>query len=320
MSYTALEIVNKALAKIGGAGDQFGGKPFVISLSATDKISSFCNTLYPQIRTQVIIDFALQKCPFKETVKYADLGQEFTQYDEIISDISVGAGPGFAVTITTKVAHEYTTGDTLSLLKVRGTGGIETLNNTAYDITVVDTTSFTLDDTVGDADWVYTEDSGISSYLPEIGGWQYAFDLPDDCIAVAEQLHEAFVSTTTERRSYRFGTMLNSANDGKILVTNDISNIAEDSAFIQYVIDQDETTLFSDALVQCIASLLAAELCPICGKDLKTRQSLLMEYDTIIVPAAKAFNQSQLNNYAKAPVSYLGGRGAVSQIRYTTIR
>jgi len=69
--------------------------------------------------------------------------------------------------------------------------------------------------------------------------------------------------------------------------------------------------LFSDALVECIATLLAAELCPIIGRNLEVRQRLLLEYKELTVPDAKRFNQSQFNNSAKTVPDYSGGRTQV---------
>ncbi len=66
--------------------------------------------------------------------------------------------------------------------------------------------------------------------------------------------------------------------------------------------------MFSPAFEECIATLLAAELCPIVGRDLETRQAILAEYKALTVPEAKNYNQSQYNTYSKAVPNFLGGR------------
>ncbi len=308
MAYTVLQIVNKAGGKIGGFGDQLGGKAFLKNLTGTDKVTLWCNEVYPQVRKQVIIDLALLGCPFRETVKYADLGDDLKANDIVIADISIGVTPLFTVTIETDEAHGFTTGDTVMLFDIEGTNDIDTLNNVLYDITVVTATTFTLDDIVGVSTWTYTEDSGTISEVPEIGGWKYAFNLPSDCIAVSKQLDEIFSSTTKPRQEYQQEVILNADKDGELLLTNNYSNAGGDSAFIEYAIDQETVATFKFALVECIATKLAAELCPILGKNMETRQKVETEYRMISVPNAQAFNQTQQNNSAKVVPDFLGGR------------
>ncbi|MDD5328038.1 MAG: hypothetical protein PHY02_09555 [Phycisphaerae bacterium] len=146
--------------------------------------------------------------------------------------------------------------------------------------------------------------------LPEIGGWEYAFNLPSDCIAVSKLLDEDFTSTTEKRTEYQFETIVNKTNNGRLLLTNDLTNADGTGAFIEYVIDQTNPAAFSKTLKNCIVLLLAAELCPLVGKDPKLRNQLLIEYEQLTKPSAKKYNQSQFNNYAKSkPGDYFGGRG-----------
>lgn len=309
-TYTKLLIVNKAFGKFGGAGDQYGatGMMTQAALDADEeKVAVFTNDVYPQVRRQVIIDLAKAGCPFKESAEYVDLGTELKQYDEVISDIVSSGG---TVTVTTDEEHEFSTGDKICILGVRGTLAMETtLNNSVYTITKVDSTSFTLNSLTGTDSWEYTEDSGIVSYCPETGGYGYAFNLPDDCEFVVRQIDEDFSDIEEKRKEYRFDTIMNRDRDDKLLITNNICNHAGDSAFIEYVHDlEDEESIFSDDFVQCFATLLAAELAPFCGRDMQVRQQMLLEYQQLVRPAAKVFNQSQFNRRAKTVPNYFGGR------------
>ena len=321
MATEAVDIVNMALGKIGGAGDQVDGSAFVSSLSDTDSVSSFCNTAYPQVRKKVIIDLALRDAPFRETAKYADLGADIKALDKDISTIEVGASPTYTITVTTDEDHDLSTGDTVALLKIDGDGGITGLNGTTYTITVTDTDVFTLDDTTGDSDYDHTADSGVVSLSPDVGGWLYVFDLPSECIAVVKQLDETFTNYLKHRTKYRFETALNKDSDGLVLMTNNYTNASGDGAFVQYVIDQDDPTIFCNELIECIATRLAAELCPVVGRSLKTRQEMMMEYLQVKIPEAMAYNLGQFDNRSKPETDYLGGRGEVSQsIPKSTIR
>lgn len=319
MATDSLELINAGFLKLGGAGDQFGNVPFLPNLNGNDDLTLRSIDTYARVRKKTITDLAVRKSPFKETLKYADLGDDLVQDDLDIASIAVGADP-FPVTVTTSEAHGLTTEDTRYITGVRGSGGISALNNTLKTITVVDTTSFTLDETIGTADWSHTGNTGKVSKVPEIGGWTYAFDLPSDCIAVARQLDEAFASSTKNRQEYRFDTILNRARDGKILVTNRLSNSEADSAFIEYCIDQETTTLFSYALEECIICLFAAEICPVSGKDLEVRVALMQEYLQITLPNALAYNGSQSDNMAKQIQSYLSSRGAARNNKTHTQR
>jgi hypothetical protein len=144
--------------------------------------------------------------------------------------------------------------------------------------------------------------------LPEIGGWSYAFVLPSNCLAVSRQIDHDFTTTTGPRQEYRFETIANKDGTGLIFLTNDLTNIDNTSAFIEYVIDVPVSSIFSMPLTNCITLLLGSKLCTPIGKDLKLMASLLQEYEQLAKPNAAAFNRSQLNNSAKTTYDYLGGR------------
>ncbi|MDD5011091.1 MAG: hypothetical protein PHQ00_03100, partial [Phycisphaerae bacterium] len=309
--WTNQKIINKALGKIGGAGNQLGAEPFISDITAQDPITVFAvNTLEVVIR-KAIEDLALRDCPFRESLKYADLGTELHAQDVGIASIAIGVDP-FPITITTATDHNRITGDIVYLTEILGTGGIEDLNNAAYTITVTGDKTFTLDGTAGEG-YVHTASSGIVAYTPEVGGWAYAFALPSDYIAMVAQLQESFNSTTKGRQKYRFETIINRTETGMILLTNDLSNTAGTSAFVQYVIYQDNPAVYSNPLVECVATLLAAELCPMVGKGMDERIKLLQEYQQVNIPEAMKFNTSQYNNLSKFVPNFLGGRGEANQ-------
>ena len=304
---SVLDIVNNSLGKVGGAGDQLDGGAFLPNLDGTDKVTEWVNIKYPTIRKQVIEYFAAMKTPFKETSKFADLGDDLKQDDVAISTVTVGDSPGFTVTVVTQEAHGYTTGDTRFFVDLQGTG-VTVLNGQTKNLTVVDDTTFTLDSTTGAATWDHTEDSGIASKVPEMGPWLYAFTLPGDYLAMVRQTDEFPCTQKGVKTEYQYRVILNIEEDGWIILSNTLSNEQGDSAYVEYVIDQEDTTVFTSALIECIAVLLAAELCPIVGQDMKVRQNLLAEYQNLTVKEAKRAIQSLSNNHSKFVPDYSGGR------------
>ncbi|MDD5010489.1 MAG: hypothetical protein PHQ00_00025 [Phycisphaerae bacterium] len=225
------EIVNYALlSKLGGAGDQSNASGVISDIDdPNDPVAKKCKIMFPFCRQRLITDLAIARCPAKETLKFADLGNQ------------------------------------------ADTGSLET------------------------------------------GDWSYAFNIPKNCLAVIRQVDEDF-DNDYDRQEYRFEEILNANNNGRILLTNDLCNSALDSVFIEYVIDQTNSGLFSPPFKNALAALLAAEIAPMCGKDLKTRQALLVEYNSISLPNCMSFNQSQMNNYAEKKPFFFGGRGEISEV------
>ena len=163
--------------------------------------------------------------------------------------------------------------------------------------------------------------------LPEIGEYQYAFNLPD-CLAVVRQFNENYIATRQSSRGiksnvspieYQWEQVANRAGTGKILLTNTLSNVAGTSAFIEYVIDTPATGGFSEGLIECIATLLASGVCPIVGRDTETSAALLAMYLEVAVPNAMAANQGGFNNTIRPIPDFSGGRsGGVSEVRLPT--
>ena len=222
---TDTDIANIALAKGGGAGDQESGTGIIGSIDGSDRVSARCKLLLPVVRRRVFVDLFDLKAPFKESLRYADLGAE-------------NAAPG------------------------------------------------------------------------EVGGWEYAFNVPKDSLGVFKQINEDFVTTqssiTDRPIEYRFDVKWEDAV--QILLTDTLSNSDEDSAYIRYVFDQKNAGTYSEPLINCIATLLASELAPTIGLTDEKRQTLLAEYKTVCIPEAKKHNLAQYNSFSRTIQNYKGGR------------
>lgn len=233
---TETDICNLALGKIGGASDILSGNAFITDIDGTDKVSSWCKTAFPRVRRRVIIDLAIRECPFRETIRFVDLGSEIA-----------------------------------------------------------------------------------SGETPEIGDWEYAFNLPGDCLAVVRQFEETSIASRTtpvayQTRSavnYQWEEIANKDGNGKILLTDTLSNADEDSAFIEYVTDITAVGAFSEQMVDAIATLLASELCPVVGRDIETRRNMMIEYYEVALPNAQRANQRGFDNTARSVPDLSGGRAKV---------
>ena len=147
----------------------------------------------------------------------------------------------------------------------------------------------------------------------EIGQWQYAFNLPGDFLSMSMQFDESRMSERhNQNYQFRFDVVANAAQDGYILLTNDLSNYndsaQQDSAFIEYAFDLKKTGAWSEGMVDCIATRLAAMLVPIVGKGISVRSLMMQEYKLVAIPFAQSFSQAQSNNSARTITNFLGGR------------
>ena len=230
---TETDLANIALGKIGGAGDALSGNAFISSIDGTDKVSTFCKFSLPRVRRRVIIDLASRDCPFRETIRFADLGSAIDSDD-----------------------------------------------------------------------------------LPEIGQYDYAFNIPSDCLIVIRQFDEGSIATrlkpadyvSKENTDYQWEIIANAEGNGSIILTDTLSNYDGDSAFVEYSIDITSVNSFSEQLIDCIATLLASELCPVIGRDMESRVAMTQEYYQKSIPDAKRVNQKGYNNSARAIDDYKGGR------------
>ena len=316
-----VDLANNAAGKIGGFGDQADGSGQVTAAELTadtTRVAKWVNDKWPVVRKKVIKDFAAMKSPFLETVKYADLGLDLKQYDINITSI---VSSSTVVTITTEDAHGRSTGDTVYLTGIKQDSDediddiegalITSLNGTTVTIdTVPSTTTFTLtSDTAGvDLTWIHEANTGIVSYVPEVGPWQYAFNLPSDYFCLVKQTDESSADEAGVSTKYQCKPILNKDGDGWILLTNSLTNYDGDSAYIEYCIDQETFALYSQGFEEVLAVMLAYELCPLLGRDLETRQVMIAEYQQLTVSEAKRNIQSQYDVNAATPTNYLGGR------------
>lgn len=305
---TAVELCNIALGKFGGAGDQVDPTGQITSLAGPDPVSVWCNSSLPVYRQAAILDMASVGAPFRETLKYANLGDDLKQEDVVIASLS---GDGALVTVVTKEVHGRTTADKVFLFSLQDTGynnGVEALNGTTQTITVVDTLTYTFASTV---QGTYTANTGVSSILPSIGPWYYGFNLPTDMLpgGVIGQIDELTVGVRNNLTSdYRYDVIMNLDGDGWLLVTNNISSQDGLSAFIAYVTDSVAYSMWTPQMVETVAILLAAELCPTVGRSMADRQKILAEYDSFTKQNAKVFTAMMSNNTAKRVDDFSGGR------------
>jgi len=124
-----------------------------------------------------------------------------------------------------------------------------------------------------------------SDDTPEMAEWDYVCDLPDDCLQFIRQTDEQYHKITYDTEV-----------KGDYLFTNTYSNEDGDAVYVEYIVDEDTVTVFSDEVVMAIATKLAAELAPrIIGGEWawKRRLDLLDEYEKLVMPLAKGINRQQ---------------------------
>ncbi len=156
--------------------------------------------------------------------------------------------------------------------------------------------------------------------LPEIGQYKYAFNLPGDYLEMVRQFNENYMSSRSSNGNqvrptpieYKYEVIANKRGNGKILLTDTLSNLANDSAFIEYVIDTKNTGGWTEEFIECVATLLASGVCPVAGKDMETSDALLAKYLEVCIPNAMAANQTEFNNTVHSVKRYDGRSGTIS--------
>lgn len=131
----------------------------------------------------------------------------------------------------------------------------------------------------------YADLGDESSFSGEKAEWDYVFDLPSGCLIVTKQ---------TDELSHKVEWPYE-IKQGQ-LFTNVLSNEDGDSAYIEYVTNETDGDVFSEEVINAIATLMAADLTPrITGGEWgwKRRQELLNEFETLVLPTAMGINRSQ---------------------------
>lgn len=314
--YTPVEIANFAYSDLGGAGDQTTATGQITSLADTDAASVWANKMWERGRTKVLCDLARLDSPIAASVRHRELDDELVSDDVAIESITVGAGPGFQVTVVTQDAHEKTTGDTVVLKDIDGDGNIsEGLNDETYTITVVDTTTFTLDSTTGVSTWDHTADTGVVSRAPALGLWTYAFNWPSNCLQPYRVTDQDWNGIEDTRHKYRFDTLRNRDNNGNLIVTNDLTNSDADGIYLAYIIDvvpatENTDTVFHHLVDDAIAKIMAHYLAPIMGRNTEIAAFFKKQYTRDALPAALGAVASKKETLAKPRKDYRGGRAA----------
>ena len=229
-----LDVANIGLGKLGGSSEGANGNAFLTNLNGTDKVSQWCKFSFPRIRRRVISDLATAKCPFRNTIRFEDLGAELA-----------------------------------------------------------------------------------ADSLPEIGQYDYAFNIPGDYLGLVMQFNENYMQqrqaskgsqSTLSPIIYQCEVVANKAGTGKILLTNTLSNYAGTSAFIEYVIDTPSVGGWSEEMIDCVATLLASEVAAVLGKDIDTSDRMFEKYLRVTLPAAQAANQMGFNATSRSIKDFSGGR------------
>ena len=155
-----------------------------------------------------------------------------------------------------------------------------------------------------------------SDETPEIGQYQYAFNLPGNCLEMTRQFFEASIATraTVGPVIYenQWETVANKDGTGKVLLTNFLTNLDGTSAFIEYAIDTPNTGSFTEQMIDCVATLLASEVAPMVGKNMQVSLAMLEKYELVTIPKAQAANQRGFNKTAKRTPDYSGGRSTTT--------
>jgi len=115
--------------------------------------------------------------------------------------------------------------------------------------------------------------------------WEYVFDLPSDCLSVIKQTDEKH-----HRIIYDHEVKLSK------LLTNALSNEDGDSAYIEYIVNETNGSVFSEETITAISIKLASYLAPriVSGEwGWRRREQLLDEYEKLALPLAKGTNRNQ---------------------------
>lgn len=130
----------------------------------------------------------------------------------------------------------------------------------------------------------------------EMADWEYCFNLPANCLAVKAQIDE-------DNRKTKYDSEVRKG----MLFTNDYSNSDGDSAYIDYIEIESDTSKYSPALKEAIATKLAAELAPVMKKG-QLAYDLIQQYERLVLPKAEGLNQGEQYDDDEGSYSWLDAR------------
>lgn len=220
-------ICNLALRKIG--------QKKISSISDTTDVTAVkCNDVYDSIRKKLLRSFAW---PF--ALDSAILGHIVDS--ELTITNATKASP---VVITTSAVHGLSTGDIVSIYDIVG---MVQLNGRQFTITVVSTTTFSLDDEDGTSHTAYSSGgkTGEVSVVGEELDFDYRYKLPSTYLRLVK---------LNGQKPYLKRHSIEAPSSAKELLTD------ESEAHIKFVRDEETTTLFDDTFVDLLALLMAADL------------------------------------------------------------
>jgi len=215
MATNAVELCNNALSNIGTRR--------ITSLSDTSKEGRACNDNYDICRKAV-----LRMHPWNfATVRVRITGKS------ISAIVDNGSG---LIKVTTSSAHGLTTGNYVT---IEGVVGTVEANQTAY-VTVINSTSFTLDDSTFSNTYV---SGGVVALAPPYE-YKFMFAIPSDSLRIWTVSDDADnVLTKTEFRI-----------EGQYILTN------FNTIRTKYIKNVTDTTLFDPLFDQLLSSHLANEI------------------------------------------------------------
>jgi len=138
---------------------------------------------------------------------------------------------------------------------------------------------------------VYDALDDLTSSLPELAEWNYAFDLPSDCIRFLGVVDE---SDHTLR--YDFEIV------GAYIFANEFTNSDGDKLYVKYVKRETDASLYQIPFVEALVTKLAAELSPSIAKEGRSlRLQLLKEFVELTAPLTEGLDAA--NQYEAKPAN-----------------
>ncbi len=111
----------------------------------------------------------------------------------------------------------------------------------------------------------------------KMGGYTYAFNVPNNVIRVMKQTEEVFntLSRSIDDKPNKYPFQIRWQGTQQILFTNWLTNTAGNSAFVEVCIDQTNIGTWNEKLIEAVKTLLGAELVPTVGGANATREESL---------------------------------------------